>query len=90
MTSSVDPLITVAVLGAFVTLVAGLVTFLGSRSQVAFVERLQAEVTRLDGRVKDLERSDGEKDSRIMVLTTWGTYSIDPIPRTPPPWREAT
>lgn len=84
-----DPIVTVAVLGAFVALVSALVGYIGSRSQVAFVERLQAEVTRLDGRVKDLEKSDGEKDARIMVLTTWGSLTTEPIPRTPPPWRDS-
>ena len=88
----------VAAFSGVAVILAALLPALANRSQVAFIKTLQEALTaerterlRLATRVDDLERSDGEKDSRILVLTSWGMYSQEPVPRTPPPWqREGT
>lgn len=62
--------------------------------QNLLIERLQADQQRgdrvsegLQTRVTTLERIDGEKDARIVVLTEWGRWSTESPPRTPPAWR---
>lgn len=96
-----DPMVDVAVAGALAVIIAGLISFLGSRSQVAFMERLQADITaeraeriRLGDRVDSLEKINGslveelqDRDAHIIVLTEWGMLSMETVPRTPPPWR---
>jgi hypothetical protein len=99
-----DPMIEVAVAGALAVIVAGLITFLGNRSQVAFLERVQADVAaeraeriRLGDRVESLEKINGnlldelqDRDAHIIVLTQWGMMTEELPPRTPPNWRTRT
>lgn len=63
-------------------------------AQNSLIERLQVDqgrsdmvTARLQSRVDALEVADGEKDARIVVLTSWGTWSTEDPPRTPPAWR---
>ena len=97
-----DPLVEIASFSALAVITAALIQYFGSRSQVAFIERVQEDLgterterIRLGARVESLEQRNGhlehineEMSAYIVDLTNWGMTTVDPIPRTPPSRRK--
>jgi len=96
-----DPLVEIGAFSAIAVIVAGLIQYIGSRSQVAFIERVQADldaerrqrqllgtrVETLEAQNSHLETLNRELSIYVLDLTYWGTTCTDPVPRIPPKCR---
>lgn len=51
------------------------------------IARQDEKIERQDARIERLLSENGELKAHIVVLTQWGKWSDQPIPREPPPWR---